>query len=138
MAADTVHFGGEFRPSKYLALPEDWHKHVPDVSPDAKPLQKILDIHPKKSVTEPFFGMSLDFPDDYEAAVRTVEALQRFDADERVLVVFAHDMSLLDVLEFYPARASDWKRKGWKEKGHWRFVAHLQKLAREVDGQQGG
>jgi uncharacterized protein YfbU (UPF0304 family) len=54
---------------------------------------------------------------------KTLEKMTEFDADEYVLVVVAHDRTLLDVLEFYSANANSWKEKGWREAGMWRFLA---------------
>ncbi|OQV02077.1 hypothetical protein CLAIMM_07328 [Cladophialophora immunda] len=50
-----------------------------------------------------------------------------FDTDEDVLVIYAHDDSLLDgVLEFFPrSDANAWKEKGWGRKGHWRFLGRM-------------
>jgi hypothetical protein len=36
--------------------------------------------------------------------------------------VIAHDLSLIDVVDFYPETINDWKTKGFKEQGHWRFL----------------
>jgi hypothetical protein len=43
---------------------------------------------------------------DYHAAVRTIWNVQEADAREEVLVVMAHDDSLLDVVEFFPVEAN--------------------------------
>ena len=53
--------------------------------------------------------------------------MQDFDADDRVFVVIAHDFTLLDVMDFFPREANDWKAKGWKEKGRWRFLKDFQR-----------
>lgn len=60
---------------------------------------------------------------DFEESQRTVEKLTEFDANDNVLTVIAHDRSLLDILDFYPASANSWKEKGWRQTGMWRFLA---------------
>jgi hypothetical protein len=48
--------------------------------------------------------------------------MMAFDACENVLVVLAHDKSLLGVVDLVPTEVNEWKRKGWKEAGRWRFL----------------
>jgi len=37
--------------------------------------------------------------------------------------MLAHDDTMLDVVEKFPnGLANDWKKKGWREKGMWRFL----------------
>ncbi|KAK4443450.1 beta-lactamase-like protein [Podospora aff. communis PSN243] len=72
------------------------------------------------SKTVPYLGLDPCFPEHLEDAERTIECLEHFDADDRILVVFSHDVP-----------ANDWKSKGWKDVGRWAFLADLQKIARE-------
>lgn len=80
--------------------------------------------------TTPFFTISQK-PNgetvavDIEQARATIRRLQAFDGNENVLVIAAHDITLAPVIELFPARANEWKRKGWKEKGRWRFLKDL-------------
>ena len=90
----------------------------------------IVGHSPKEVCNLPFLGLDPSFPENLADAERTIRSIQDFDFDERVFVVCAHDVSLFDILDFYPKTASDWKQKGWKEKGRWAFLAHLQKVAR--------
>jgi hypothetical protein len=90
-----------------------------------------MDMHPRNCETLPYLGLDPSFPEDLAKAEQTIVSIQDFDADERVLVVFAHDVSMFDILEFYPQNANEWKQKGWKERGRWMFLADLQKVARE-------
>ena len=48
--------------------------------------------------------------------------MTEFDAQDNIFSVIAHDLSLMDVVEFYPLNLNFWKDKGWKEQGHWRFL----------------
>lgn len=57
--------------------------------------------------------------------------MQDFDASEDVLVAIAHDSSLLSVVDFFPKRANEWKEKGWKQTGRWRFLEDFYQAARD-------
>ncbi|KAI0111255.1 beta-lactamase-like protein [Nemania sp. FL0031] len=129
LAADSVHLGGELRPTKALPLPDSID--IPEIVPRPCPREELLKIHPRSSHTLPYLGLDPCFPEHLEDAERTIECIEKFDSDNRVLVVFAHDVSLYNTLEFYPALANDWKRKGWKSTGRWAYLVDLQKIARE-------
>ena len=79
-------------------------------------------LHPKNSSTEPFVQALGFMHDDAKGACESVEKLLDFDAQENIFPVVAHDLSLLDVVDFYPKPFNDWKAKGWKEQGRWRFL----------------
>jgi hypothetical protein len=126
MAADSVHLGGEFRPSDAVPLPETVSEA--GLVPCPCPRRVILEMHPRGSATEPFMGLDPCFPLDLGQAEEVIKLVQAFDADERVLVVFAHDTTLYDTLEYYPKPANDWRAKGWKQAGRWKFLVDLQRL----------
>jgi hypothetical protein len=46
--------------------------------------------------------------------------------------MIAHDHTLLDVVDFFPKEANDWKAKGWKEEGRWRFLKGFRKAVELV------
>lgn len=102
MGADSCHHGGEFRPSPYLPLPKtiipnplnprrggSWENAC-----STCPGSIFLDVHPKKSATEPFYELSHvqgRVAHDREVATQTIEKIQCFDAAKNVLVCMAHD-----------------------------------------------
>ncbi|KAM7209966.1 beta-lactamase-like protein [Rhypophila decipiens] len=131
LAADSVHLAGEFRPTELLPLPDA--VDVPGIVPCPCPAEHLLRIHPRESKTLPYLGLDPCFPEDLEAAEKTIENIQAFDADERVFVVWAHDVTLHNILEYYPATADDWKVKGWKETSRRTFLSDLQEIARKRD-----
>lgn len=59
---------------------------------------------------------------DAEEAVRTIEKLQQADAHENILMVAAHDESLLDIVDFFPKKANDFMKKDWVKAARWRFL----------------
>lgn len=129
LAADSVHLGGEFRPTKALPLPDA--VDISGIIPRPCPKEELLKFHPRDSATVPYLGLDPCFPEHLEDAEKTIESIERFDADDRVLVIFSHDVSIYNVLEYYPALANSWKAKNWKSIGRWTFLADLQKIARE-------
>lgn len=44
------------------------------------------------------------------------------DGDGKVLVVMAHDDSLLEVLDFFPKYLDGFVGKGWVERARWGFL----------------
>ena len=134
MGGDTTHHAGGFRPSQEVPLPEEIHPSPLgldsplNIKQGVCPGSLFLDlVHPHHSATQPFYEISPDpegkgISHDVPEAKRSIAKMQHFDSDDRVLVVIAHDNSLLDVVDFWPNTANDWKEKGWKEKGRWKFL----------------
>lgn len=126
MGGDVAHHASEFRPTEYVPLPK-YIEPNPLVAPFAKstfacPGHIYEALHPKKSSTEPFVQALGFMHDDAKGACESVEKLLPFDAQDNIFSVIAHDLSLLDVVDLYPKTANDWKAKGWKEQGRWRFL----------------
>ncbi|RAH69235.1 MBL fold metallo-hydrolase [Aspergillus aculeatinus CBS 121060] len=70
-----------------------------------------------------------------EAAAReTLAAVQRFDADDRVFVVAAHDTSIHEILELFPETSNDWKAKDLKRKGRYSFLEEPKQQGPEGSG----
>ncbi|KAJ4982687.1 metallo-beta-lactamase superfamily protein [Stagonosporopsis vannaccii] len=134
MGGDACHYCGEFRPTQYLPIPATISPSPisdPPFTPGGFcPGSLFQAIHPLKSTTQPFYRPKEDpgLLQDYVETQTTIEKLTEFDANSNVLTIIAHDRSLLDVLDFYPASANDWKEKGWRQAGMWRFLADF-KLA---------
>ncbi|KAJ8110962.1 hypothetical protein OPT61_g6328 [Boeremia exigua] len=126
MGADIAHHGGQFRPSKYMPLPEDIRANpliAPyQVSDTFCPGALFQQIHPHKRSTEPFMKADGFIHDDAPVACQSIEGLLKLDAHDNIFTVIAHDKSLLDVVEFYPKSANSWKTLGWKEQSRWRFL----------------
>ncbi|KAF3767971.1 Metallo-hydrolase/oxidoreductase [Cryphonectria parasitica EP155] len=125
MGGDASHQAGEFRPSAYLPLPESISPHPLESHAVTTPCPGSLFEHllPHGDTTKPFYsiakgGVSVDA----EEAERTIAKLQEADAQDKVLVVIAHDTGLLDVLDFFPKSANDFASKGWVKKGRWAFL----------------
>lgn len=141
MGGDCAHHPGEFRPSPYLPIPANispsplpHHHAYATVCPGA-----LFDtVHPANDPvakrTEPFYAPTKSFPFDYDQCMWSIEGMQEFDADERVLVVNAHDETLLGLFEgegqgqekgwMWPNGRSlnQWREAALGKKGKWRFL----------------
>ena len=137
LGGDIAHHGSVFRPSPYLPMSEIISPSpLCEVNHAAVPSNCHIDMFTKyhyrshESGGETIaqctpFGKVAGPDDDLALSQRSVEQLMLFDVMENVFVIFAHDRSLADVVEYYPETVNSWKRKGWKEKGLWRFLPQL-------------
>jgi len=123
MGGDACHHGGEFRPSAYLPLPSS--VSLKAVGKGICPGAMFEDVLRDGDKTKPFFGIAKGegaVAYDANEAEKTIEKVIEADADDTVLVVLAHDDSLLEVVDFFPKFANDFKEKGWVEEGRWLFL----------------
>lgn len=57
-----------------------------------------------------------------------------FDANENIFTMIAHDDTLIDIVEFFPtATANQWKEKGWRELGLWKFLRNFEEAVKEAE-----
>ncbi|KAI0021769.1 beta-lactamase-like protein [Xylariomycetidae sp. FL0641] len=125
LAADSVHMGGEFRPSSHMKLPDSLLNGA-SAQPDSP---SLLALHPKQSKEEPFLTLSSNFAVDLGDAEETIKYLQEFDADPRVLVIFAHDTTLAGLLPYLPSSLNGWATTKVKDESRWVFLSQLRKAA---------
>ncbi|KAH7154499.1 beta-lactamase-like protein [Fusarium sp. MPI-SDFR-AT-0072] len=127
MGGDLCHHSGELRPSKYLPYPSNLSEHL-SLSDSLRlhlsqcPGSAFDDMNAKRgrAAGETFFDPAIGF--DKELAVKTIKETQKADAQDNVFFVFAHDMTMFDVIDTFPKQANDWKANGWKEKTLWKFL----------------
>lgn len=123
MGGDASHHPGEFRASPYAPLPSHIDPSpIPGFSSGGCPGGMLQDIQRNKCADEAFYVPSKGFNVDEEAALATVEGLQVFDGHEHVLMVVAHDSSLLESLRFFPETMNDWFERGIGKQSHWKFL----------------
>lgn len=129
MGGDAAHHGGELRPSAYLPLPDSISPHPLD-SQATTPCPGALfeKLLPEKDRTKTFFKLSRLAPEqggahaDVDEAERTIEKLQEADAQDKVLIVLAHDKTLSPIVDFFPKYANDFASKDWVKQGRWGFL----------------
>jgi glyoxylase-like metal-dependent hydrolase (beta-lactamase superfamily II) len=128
MGADTCHHGGQFRPSQYHPLPDSISPHPfglksGSICPGSLFEGLLRDgdnAKPFYEIAMPVDGSAVAY--NIDEAKASISKLIEADAQDEVLVVMAHDVSLLDVVNFFPKYANDFREKGWVEKGRWLFL----------------
>jgi hypothetical protein len=126
LGGDLCHTTGQIRPSQYKPFPDEvkfQSPHKPHFSICSAPCFELMQTKCGKSKDEPLFHAVLGDPP--EEAVLTQRKARLPDAQENLLFIAAHDPSLLDVVDFFPKTANDWKSKGVKDKIFWDFVKDL-------------
>ncbi|KAH8992211.1 hypothetical protein EDB92DRAFT_592608 [Lactarius akahatsu] len=118
---------GEIRPTPLTPLPDTIapSPFEPPTSASSCPSSLFQSIHPSPESfrTTPFYEVSEHHIDDPVARIATLDAVKAFDASPDVLVVFTHDASLLEVLEFFPKDLAGWeKQPSKKDMCRWRFL----------------
>ncbi|KAK5118117.1 hypothetical protein LTR62_004164 [Meristemomyces frigidus] len=129
MGGDASHHGGEFRPTEYLPIP----KHL-DPAPAKRRGQSICpghlleSINPHNSATKPFYYVTSSLSHDKKVADWTIDGLGEFDAQENVLLLLAHDDSVIDPpqFDFYPKALNDWYQQGVAKKVKWLFLGDFE------------
>jgi glyoxylase-like metal-dependent hydrolase (beta-lactamase superfamily II) len=128
MGGDACHHAGEFRPSEYLPLPASIMPNPMDPT-SVKPCPGALfsDILRDGHTKKPFYTVVRNnVPStsgyDPDVAQETIGKVIEVDARPGIMVIMAHDESLLGVLDFFPKYANDFREKGWVEKGRWLFL----------------
>jgi glyoxylase-like metal-dependent hydrolase (beta-lactamase superfamily II) len=129
MGADACHHAGVLRPSSFLPLPSNaalWGVLDGAAASAAAmrcPCPGDVLQGALKSPSAPFFEVSKGplFP-DHDAAMDTVSKIQELDADDAVLVLMAHDLSVRDQIPFFPETVNDWRAQGIKTGVRWLFV----------------
>lgn len=128
LAGDLVHHGAELRPSRTVPFPVDVHDRYLCPSDIAQPcpgadgfraLNAALGRDPDGPALEP--AVFINFSQAHESIMHA----QMADARHDVFVLWAHDMDINGTVDQFPLLANDWKRKGWREKVFWKFLADL-------------
>ncbi|KAF2740282.1 Metallo-hydrolase/oxidoreductase [Polyplosphaeria fusca] len=138
LGGDICHFGGSFRPSPSIPLPDPVpSSHLDAHLPIPCPCSVFTDIHPAGSdsdlaKTTPFFEVTSSPQSAYldrAEATSSIRELQKFDQDPNILVCIAHDPTLLNVLPFLNYEPdkdlNDWQEKQLKEKAQWGWLNEL-------------
>jgi hypothetical protein len=120
MGFDACHHNGCIRPTKYLPIPSSIAPNPftkTPIPPSPGALFEDLQTRRGRDKTQSFFYMPREPAGliafvDVDEAISTQVKVQEADAQEDVFVVMAHDESLMDIVDFFPKEANDWKAKG--------------------------
>jgi len=124
MGGDASHHGGEFKPNEYLTLPKEIKPSPLQRRSGVCPGHLLQDVHPHGAADKPFYYVTNNFAHDKKVADWTIEGLGEFDAHENVLLLLAHDDSVVDPaqIDLYPKTLNDWYEKGIGQKVKWLFL----------------
>jgi hypothetical protein len=136
MGADACHHVGVLRPSEWLHLPRELDPPIPGIPRCFGDL--IHSLHPRRSDRLAFFEPSTKMFPDYEAALRTVKAMQEVEARGDVFMIIAHDHSLLGQIPFFPEKINGWRDSNAGERTRWLFCQDFNhSVAEEMKRQKG-
>ncbi|KAH1334772.1 hypothetical protein KXV68_004157 [Aspergillus fumigatus] len=127
MGADGCHHCGSLRPNNYLPRPSELSpspfSDPPHLQGTVCPGAVLQTIRPGHRPTEPYYNrLAPAHTRDVPLAEATISKMISFDASDDIFIILAHDKSLLEVIDFFPNKANEWKTKGWKDTGRWRFL----------------
>jgi glyoxylase-like metal-dependent hydrolase (beta-lactamase superfamily II) len=134
LGGDICHFGGSFRPTQYAPMPAEIKPstiipHHRQVAPFACSLFTACHPDERNARTSPFYTPRCgegSWYIDPPTAVKSIESLTVVDANEKVLVLIAHDPGLLHTLPFFPrGDINGWYNAGWKKGLRWAFLDEL-------------
>ncbi|KAF4446028.1 putative metallo-beta-lactamase superfamily protein [Fusarium austroafricanum] len=128
LGADIGHHPSQWRPNKHTPLPKELDPSF--FGPESKFNLRFNvccgDHFASNGVNnKPFTRVKAGHPYDVDEAQRAVDKMALFDADENIMVIAAHDFTLLPILDYFPREANGWYEAGWKNKGQWEFLKEL-------------
>lgn len=150
MGGDAVHHGGELRPHPWHPLPDEISPHpfdpvsttpscpgeifecllrdAPADTINNGSVDRTTTTSSKKDRHSPIYTPQADLAHgavphhDIPQMAESIRKLQEADAHDNILVVAAHDQSLLGIVDFFPATADEFREKGWVRKARWAFL----------------
>lgn len=123
MGGDACHYPGQFRPSKYSGIPDSIEPHPFTASfsiPCPGDMFEALQKSRGRGKDQAFYDQAI--AEDLNIAAQTICKVQEADAEQNVWVVIAHDQAVQRTVELFPAKANDWKEKGWDKMTRWAFL----------------
>ena len=152
LGGDCTHHCAQFRPSQHVPLPisvslntstMEFSKDLTPGPPYRRQREPIIcpgsliatTLHPSKADNQPFYDLLQEpINHSYDEACISRDKMQVFDADENVLVIMAHDRSVMDALPFYPETLNGWKEAGLKQKVKWEFLQDFDLSSARAEG----
>ncbi|KAJ7249431.1 beta-lactamase-like protein [Mycena rebaudengoi] len=127
LGGDSCHHPGQFRPTeklhRYFPCPGELlaaTRHSISAEHFSADNSSTFDLAAR---TTPFLDVAENgYYEDPPVARVSIGKLSDFDANLDIFVVLAHDMSLVPVIDLFPASLNRWKEKGWKKQATWAFV----------------
>ena len=153
------HHSSQLRPNRYTPLPHRIYLEEPiNSAPNPVPGELFAKLHPSRrlpalpdyavNLTSPYNtpfatinlydngGSLARFP---EIARDVISKMQAFDADDRVLIVGAHDETLRGIDDLFPKKVDQLRIKEWKKRSRWQFLGDYDEalaLLQEEEGRE--
>ncbi len=127
MGGDACHYPGQFRPSKYCGIPASIDPHPFTASlgvPCPGGMFEALQTSRGRAKDQAFYDQAI--AEDLDIAAETIVKVQEADVEANVWVVIAHDQAVQRTVELFPAKANNWKEKGWEKLTRWAFLKDFQ------------
>ena len=130
LGGDACHNVAQLRPSRFRPLPDNISV---DMLGEPQPPERYghaqipRPVQPAKE--DSLYGLAPGMHEDLKEAEQTVEKLKAFDGRDDVMIVIAHDATLLNVLDFFPQDINDWNVRGWAAQGRWLFLGDSKGVA---------
>ena len=127
---DACHNIAQLRPNPARPLPDN----VPakalgrSAPPDQCSCAHMLPLV-KQTAGGSFYDLARGMQESVEEAEKTMEKLKAFDGRDDVLIIIAHDATLLNTLDLFPKNVNDWRAKGWGAQSRWLFLKELDEEA---------
>ncbi|KAK0707958.1 beta-lactamase-like protein [Lasiosphaeris hirsuta] len=140
MAGDAFHYAGELRPSPHVPLPatitpNPFEPLSPTGQHSTCPGNIFQSVLPGKDCCAAIYKPCGAWHHDSAEAERSIQNLQQLDAEPQVLIIAAHDESILDIVDFFPAKLDGFAERGWVSLTKWRFLKDFaQVVGRECQG----
>ncbi|KAK0620647.1 hypothetical protein B0T14DRAFT_604201 [Immersiella caudata] len=123
MAGDVFHHVGELRPNKWVPLPGVIWPSPFEGEEERSCKGGLFDKLLPEGRERPFYKAVGEWNEDVLKLKETLGKVQMADGAGNVLVVGAHDETLLDVVEIWPeGKLNGWLKEGWGERLGWRFL----------------
>lgn len=129
LGGDACHNVAQLRPNQFRPLPDNILASMLGRTPPPEQGGYAQIPRPVRTAKESsFYGLALGMQEDLKEAEQTVEKLTAFDGRDDVMIVIAHDATLLNVLEFFPQDINDWKARDWAAQGRWLFLKGMERV----------
>ncbi|KAF7533224.1 hypothetical protein G7054_g7257 [Neopestalotiopsis clavispora] len=132
LSGDLYHMAGELRPNAQKPLPSQVsfarhpaHLGKAETTTCTRSALERLQTARGRSIDEPFFEVVPAVAPDADVANEMLKRAQIPDSQENVLFLAAHNDAIINVANFFPETANNWKELGWKEKLEWEFLTHI-------------
>lgn len=124
LGGDVCHYGGLFRPSKYLPVPNSIHPHPCQPHGDLPfcPGGAFEELQHSRGrqVTDPIYTPT--FGHDIPLIIETIGKLQEADCMDNIFVIIAHDATVRDAVDHFPLSLNEWKAREWGKDLKWAFL----------------